>query len=80
MERQSQWVEYSKKSPARLGFAFLRQNYLSAISFFGSIAAQEVIKITGKFTPLGGMLIHEFYTQLFKSQEFETIAKDRKEI
>ena len=54
-------------------FSMAPSNFLSAISFFGGIAAQEVIKLTGKYTPLPNLYIHEFYSGLYKNQDYENI-------
>lgn len=64
----------------RISFAFLNANFLSAISYFGAIAAQEIIKITGKFTPLPSIFVHEFYSTVFGKKTFQEIHTERQSL
>lgn len=48
-------------------------------SFWGGVIAQEVVKFTGKFTPLNQWLIHEFYSTIYKGKTMEDL-KDRFEL
>lgn len=43
-------------------------NFSCVHSFFGGIAAQEAVKLTGKYTPIHNIFLHEFYTGLFKNK------------
>ena len=47
-------------------FALIKGEFSPMSSFYGGITAQEIIKKTGKFTPINHLFIHEFYTGLFK--------------
>lgn len=46
-------------------------------SFWGGIIAQEVIKLTGKFTPLRQWLHHEFFETLPTENVPRTLTNDR---
>lgn len=59
-----------------LGYAKAELSPVS--SFFGGIAAQEVIKVTGKYTPIKQWFIHEFYSTIFKDKKWETVPKEGK--
>lgn len=50
--KKNEWLQFAKGNIARFSYAFRNSNFLSAVSFFAGIAAQEVIKYTGKYTPL----------------------------
>jgi ubiquitin-activating enzyme E1 len=78
--RKNSWLKQAKENVAKLSFAFRNSNFLSAISFFGGIAAQEVIKYTGKFTPLQNIYINEFYGNIFKTQSFQEILNERADL
>lgn len=39
-------------------------------AFFGGIAAQEVVKATGKYTPVAQWFLHEFYSTVFAGAEY----------
>lgn len=47
-------------------------------SFWGGIVAQEIVKFTGKFSPINQWLIHEFYSTIFKHLEPEDVLKSLK--
>lgn len=47
-------------------FGLSKGTYSPVCSFFGGIAAQEIVKLTGKFTPIPNIFIHEFYSGLLK--------------
>ena len=48
-------------------------------AFWGGIVAQEVVKYTGKFTPIHQWLIHEFYSSVFKHKEMDQVLLNLKE-
>lgn len=52
-----------------LVYGLAKGNYSPVHSYFGGIAAQEAIKLTGKFTPINHIFLHEFYTGLFKGKQ-----------
>ena len=54
-----------------ISYGLFPGNFSSVHSFFGGISAQEAVKLTGKFTPINNIFLHEFYTGLFKNKKLD---------
>lgn len=58
--------------------AFFAETQISPVSsFWGGIITQEVVKMTGKYTPLRQWLHHEFFEVLPEGQVSRTLSNDR---
>ena len=53
--------------------AYWNTQYSPITSFWGGIVAQEIVKFTGKFSPISQWMIHEFYSNIFKSTPMEDL-------
>lgn len=54
----------------------LLRTELSPVStFFGGIAAQEIVKVTGKYGPIDQLFIHEFYSTTMKDKTWDALPK-----
>lgn len=57
-------------------FTGLAKAELSPVSsFIGGIAAQEAIKVIGKYTPIRQLFIHEFYSTVLKDKKWAEIER-----
>lgn len=65
---KSEWLKTMEGNLPALIYYLFPGNYASVHSFFGGIAAQEAVKLTGKFTPINNIFLHEFYTGIFKNK------------
>jgi ubiquitin-activating enzyme E1 len=64
----------------KIFFSLSSGNFLPVQSFFGAIAAQEIVKYTGKYTPIHQWYIHEWYWSSFKKVPFEDFTKNRNDV
>ena len=64
----------------RFFFALARGQYSPAHSFFGAIAAQEIVKLTGKYTPISQWFIHEWYWSGFRKLPFERFFEHKQDV
>jgi ubiquitin-activating enzyme E1 len=60
------WTKHLEDELCEFFFLLASGSYSPVFSFFGGIAAQEVVKFTGKFTPINQWFIHEFYSNIFR--------------
>jgi ubiquitin-activating enzyme E1 len=61
-------------------FSLAKGQYSPVHSFFGAIAAQEIVKLTGKYTPISQWFIHEWYWSSFKKFQFESFFEHKKDV
>ena len=74
------WLQIIDSDLVYLIYNLSSGHYPAITSFFGGIVAQEAVKVTGKFTPLNQLFIHEFYTHLFKNRKQEQIQQLKKDV
>ena len=68
-EKKDDFPEWKKKIDTKLLkyiLAFWNLEIAPITAFWGGIVAQEVVKLTGKYSPIDQWLIHEFYSASFK--------------
>ena len=77
-EEEDKIPEWTKKLDTNLikyCLAFWNLELSPMTCFWGGIVAQEIVKFTGKFSPINQWLIHEFYSTVFKHMEPEDAMK-----
>lgn len=74
IKKEEAWNKFLEREVHKVFFALSPGQYSPVHSFYGGITAQEVVKYTGKFTPLNQWLVHEFYSTALKDQTYEKLA------
>ena len=80
-EEKDEFPEWKKKIDTKLLkyiLAFWNLEIAPITAFWGGIVAQEVVKLTGKYSPIDQWLIHEFYSASFKHLEQPDVLKNLK--
>lgn len=70
-KKTEEWRGISESHLRKFFFSLAPANLCAVQSFFGAIAAQEVVKFTGKYTPISQWFVHEWYWAAFKKHRFE---------
>ena len=78
--QDNSWDKYFEKEAHKFLFGLAAGSYSPMHSFYGGIAAQELVKFTGKYTPLNQWFIHEFYSTAMKDITFDKLAQNAKDV
>lgn len=70
-----EWTKKLDTDLVRYCLAYWNLELAPMTSFWGGIVAQEIVKFTGKFSPINQWLIHEFYSTLFKHKDPQDVLK-----
>ena len=68
-----EWTKKLDTNLVKYCLAFWNLELSPMTCFWGGIVAQEIVKFTGKFSPINQWLIHEFYSTVFKHKEPEEV-------
>ena len=68
-----EWTKKLDTNLVKYCLAFWNLELSPMTCFWGGIVAQEIVKFTGKFSPINQWLIHEFYSTVFKHKEPEQV-------
>jgi ubiquitin-activating enzyme E1 len=79
-KKQEEWKKAFETHIHKLFFGLAAGTFSSIQSFFGAITAQEIVKFTGKYTPIHQWFVHEWYWSGFKKLSYEDFAKHRADV
>jgi ubiquitin-activating enzyme E1 len=74
-EQDPEWIKKLDTNLVKYCLAYWNLELSPMTCFWGGIVAQEIVKFTGKFSPINQWMIHEFYSTLFKHLEPENVLK-----
>lgn len=80
-EAEPEVPEWKKKIDTKLLkyiLAFWNLEIAPVTAFWGGIVAQEIVKFTGKYSPINQWLIHEFYSTAFKHLDQDEVFSNLK--
>lgn len=75
-EKSASLTAFFQKDLSRFFVGLARAELSPVSSFIGGIAAQEVVKVTGKYTPIKQLFIHEFYSTVLKGRKWAEVERN----
>ena len=78
--KTEEWKHLAGLHIHKLFFNLAAGQFSPVQGFFGSIAAQEIVKFTGKYTPIEQWFVHEWYWAAFKKMPFENFLKNKQDV
>ena len=79
-KKENEWKLISNTQLHKFFFCLASGQFAPVHSFFGAIAAQEIVKFTGKYTPIHQWFIHEWYWSSFKKTAFENFLVNKQDV
>lgn len=79
-KKEEEWKKIAETHIHRFFFGLAAGTFCPIQSFFGSIAAQEIVKFTSKYTPIHQWFVHEWYWSGFKKFKYEDFAKHKADV
>lgn len=79
-KKSEDWKKISETSLHKYFFGLSSGTFSAVQGFFGAIAAQEIVKFTGKYTPIHQWFVHEWYWSSFRKLSYEDFAKNKTDV
>lgn len=79
-KKTEEWKKLTETHIHKFLFGLAPGTFAPVQSFFGAIAAQEIVKYTGKYTPIHQWFVHEWYWSSFKKATYEDFARHRADV
>lgn len=75
-ETVPEWKKNMDANLMKYLLAFWNLEVSPMTAFWGGIVAQEIVKYTGKYSPINQWMIHEFYSTVFKHKEVNEVLEN----